>query len=507
MRSKVRALWHYRPRVLTLIVLVVIGAPVVLANLSEGAVHDNPGRALRAAHGWPFVWNWHNIAMVGYFDFRIHSWDYSAGWLAADALVWFLLLVAPAAACEWALRRYRPGFRWSLRTMFAAIALAAACCGWYSTARNRADLQDPLLTAFSHEPYTTVWLERKGPKWLDLVGADRYRRYIVGARISTTDVERYGATVEDRLQRISRLPKLRYLSLKADRLTPAMIEALSEMRQLRELRIETKSWKSEGDAKRLAHDCLVAAGKMSRLERLHMQGTEIAAENLACLAGLTHLKSLSFSDAFGDQPSLLTHLPALPDLEAIDLYFCQVSEEDLRHLATFPRLKSLGLRRVFVGDGGLADVACLKVLQALEELTLDYCLATPESLQSLQALKHLKVLHFDIWHSFDDPRPLAAIGLDRGDETQVLETEREGFIAALRALRRSKAGIVIDANMYAICWQPELDHRSAYSPLADVLDRYLLKGTGYRWLTPLERARYDADAAKRARQDEPRLGR
>ncbi|HJT31492.1 MAG TPA: hypothetical protein VJ783_05530 [Pirellulales bacterium] len=527
-----------------MIVLVVIGAPVVLANLSSDTVRDPAKPMTQVVHGWPFVWHWYNIAGLGSFSPRIHSGDFSAGWLAANLLVWLVALAAPAASCEWALRRYRPGFRWSLRAMFVAVALAAACCGWYSNARNRADVQDPLLTAFSDEPFTKVWLERTGPEWLDLVGADRLRRYIIGARIGTKDVERYGATVEGHLLRISRLPKLRSLSLGGDRLTPAMIEALSdmrqlrelslsvdrltpamiealdEMRQLRELRIYTKRWNSEGDAKQLAHDCLVAIGKMPRLERLHMEGTEIAAESLACLAGLKHLKSLSFDSAFGDQPSLFTHLPALPNLETIDLDSCQVSEEDLRHLATFPRLRSLGLRGVLVGEGGLADVACLKTLQPLEELALDFELATPESLETLQALKHLKTLHFKVWHSFDDTRPLVAIALGHGDEVkvlepegdrfvailrghddelEVLETECDRFVAALRALRQSKPGIVVDADTSAICWQPQLDYRSEYSPLKDTLDRHLLLATFHRWLTPLERARYDADVARRAR--------
>ena len=58
-----------------------------------------------------------------------------------------------------------------------------ALCGWYAAARNRANVQDPIPRRHGSSSRGRVWVEPRGPKWLNVVGADRYCRRIVGVEL------------------------------------------------------------------------------------------------------------------------------------------------------------------------------------------------------------------------------------------------------------------------------------------------------------------------------------
>ncbi len=168
MRAKIRALFRFRPRILTLIVFFAAAAVIALANLSydvTAAVNKIPYRS----YGWPLIW--HRIVLYG--DGHAIGWYCSLPRLAANVALWLILLAAPAATREWLLRRYRPRPRWSLRTLLAFVALVAAVCGWYAHARNRAAIQE------GGYGVPLVFVDRWGPKWPDILGMDRLRRRIV----------------------------------------------------------------------------------------------------------------------------------------------------------------------------------------------------------------------------------------------------------------------------------------------------------------------------------------
>ena len=58
-RPKLAALWRYRPRALTLALLLVIATLIALANLvSEVGPYLG---AERGTAGWPLVWHWHHF--------------------------------------------------------------------------------------------------------------------------------------------------------------------------------------------------------------------------------------------------------------------------------------------------------------------------------------------------------------------------------------------------------------------------------------------------------------
>jgi hypothetical protein len=236
----------WRPQITTLIVLIIVSGSIVLANLSfDMSPSGSPRKAL---FGWPLIWYWHSV--VGFMGGQVRAWDYSTAPLAGNLIAWVLMLALAATAWRWLLRRYRPRPRWSLRTMLAGIGLTAAACAWCAATINRAHEQDELIAWADAQNDAVIYVDRWGPKWLDLVGADPFRRQIVGVGLSI-DVQDGG---EEWFQRIARLPNLRYLDVAFYNLTQGAIAALGEMRHVRSLRID--SWCDDEDAEEIAHNCL-----------------------------------------------------------------------------------------------------------------------------------------------------------------------------------------------------------------------------------------------------------
>ena len=222
MRLRFQAFSRYRPRVLTLVVLFLIAAPITLANFTseivpaEAAIH---GRETTGTHqgqyGWPLIWHWHNL-LLSPGPCGIFNWEYSPARLAGNAALWLLMLAVPVGGCEWLLRRYRPGLRFSLRTMLVAVSVAAVCSAWFAAARSRANLQDALIAELEKDYGTNkVMIERSGPKWLEFIVPDRFRREIAGIEIDASVM-----FDEAFARRLARLPRLQYLRRERRTLDP-----------------------------------------------------------------------------------------------------------------------------------------------------------------------------------------------------------------------------------------------------------------------------------------------
>lgn len=490
MRFRFAACWHYRPRVLTFIVLVVVAATIVLANLSEdvrarsvpftgdsltklkfdvsGPVdHRLTFGTWNISYGWPLLWRQYVVA-IGYGGQGVAELS-SKSRLAGNVAMWLVMLAAPAAACEWLLRRYRLRLRWSLRTMLAAVGLIAAFCAWYVAARDRANVEDPLITAIEAR-HGVAWLERWGPEWLDVVGADRLRRRIIGSQLGNGDEK-----VEDLLERLTRRGNLQYLFLNVHSLTPRMVGALADMRQLRTIhlgvddptpeigalladaladkpQLRTLSLSNLNDwnnsiGQTVSNEILAAVAKAPRLEALYLSDMAIDGESLPSLAPLTNLKSLSLSDVSiaadfdraDSDPPLLSRLPVLPRLEKFDLYRSEVGDRDLRYLATFPCLKSLRLVADDVTGRGLAELASMK---SLKELTIGGDRLTAAGLESLHALRQLNTLHIEWFQG----KCLPGTRLRRDQLARLPDEEFDDWLRALEALRHAKPSLVIDGG-------------------------------------------------------------
>jgi hypothetical protein len=243
-----------------------------------------------------------------------------------------------------------------------------------------------------------------------------------------------------------------------------------------------------------SHESLAALGELTQLEGLKLFGPELKSDGIRCLADLTNLKTLRVQ--FSGDEGAFSQLPALPQLEAIQIEFSMVGGLDLRRLAILPRLRSLDLKNSDFGwDTDLGD---LGGLNSLEELTLSCEAVSAARFESLAALKRLKLLHIAVRTVAEEHDAPTAIELDDGKVLFVLEREMDnGFSRALHNLRQSHPGLVIDGDEYAIDRRFEQEppwHRIKYDfpaqpwPPWDKLERSDLLSTWLprrlAWLPP-----------------------
>lgn len=417
-----------RPRIVTVLVFLVAAAIIVLANLSfDITVGYGKARIHSRSYGWPVVW--HRLVLVNSIlpgGEQAIDWYPSIPRLLANLALWVVMLAALTGACEWLVRRYRPRPRWSLRALLVFVGLVAAGCGWYTKARNRAALQDPLIGLRGGYGVPLVFVERWGPKWLDLLGADRLRRRIVlasGWQLRATEPDD-----QRRFLRLSRLSDVRHISgfmveeltpatakalgdmtqletlgITLRRFTPEFAAALSELRQLRSLSIEGSSWWGEpaGDRDaRLSDECLAAIGNMSRLEKLALWDVPLRGKSLACLAGLNDLKSLSvtFWNGEWNGSSLEKPIPEdclraigmLSGLESLYLGKMRIKNESLTCLAGLTRLKTLRLDTVATDHRPM--FSRLPLLPRLEALSLSQSNFADDDLRQLALQPRLRAI-------------------------------------------------------------------------------------------------------------------
>lgn len=434
MRLNPRRLWRYRPRIPTMIVFFAIAAALVLSNAAYVTTLGPAGviaeRSSGSYSGWPLVW----YRLVESPN-TVATWQIHPTRLAGDVAFWLILMATFVGGCEWLLRRYRPRLRWSLRAMLIAVALVATFCGWFVKARSRAMDQDPLIDSL-HRVKLTRW----GPRWLDGLGADRFRRQIVGAHVYVHSSE----AGEEVLGKLARLNALQSLYFRIGEVTPPMAASLREMQQLRLLAIDN-------GGERLSHECLTAIGDLRQLEHLRLENTKLAADDFAAFANLTKLKSIGLEFVEVDRVPMLRGLPPLAQLEALDVSYSNIGNADLPYLANRPHLKRLNLHGTGVTDSSMQQ---LERIRSLEEVGIDDEMITERGLTALLAIGRLQKLH--IGH-FRHEGPWAELSIAPGIEVTVAAQERDGCLRALEALRQSKPGILItdknDRTMDAIDYQ------------------------------------------------------
>lgn len=482
MRPKLRAFSRYRQRLLTLALLAVIAAMIVLSNLTyDGGSYQED--FFQVSYGWPLIWH----RYVGFRNATV-DWHYSAGRLAANSSIWFVMLALPGLTLEWLLRRYPPRLQCSLRTMLLTVAIAAVGCAWFSATRRRADIQDALVAHVEDSARFSRW----GPRWLDLLGVDRFRRHIV--RLDQLTL--YAANGEDErlLRGLAQLSHLRDLSLTTDRMTPALTHALKRMQQLRRFELDLQPeadeawstplpvlpplgnmrhlktltlrgvtideqslrgltglrsltldlWTRFDDDDGLRRNRLAAIGNVVQLEHLDLSARVVDSGDLAFLGGFRNLKTLRF-DCFDTDPVFfLSHLPPLPNLESLNVdssVFLREQAERFRRAAELEslRMNTAQFRSAKMGVAvvGLPQLASL---EHLAELQIDGQAVTPATFDALRALKRLRTLRLSL-PSLGARLPS---GLTIGRNSEVVVLDDGGFCRAIEALRQSNPGITID---------------------------------------------------------------
>lgn len=491
MRRFFRASSQYRPRLLTLALLALVAALLTLANLS--AEQSFPQRDFRAfghkSYGWPLIWLRYVLCYHSEYTEGLYL---SRSRLVANLAIWLLTLVVAAATCEWLLRRYRPRPRWSLRTMLAAVVFIALGCGWFVHARDRANAEDALIMMLDNER-GKVWVERWGPRWLDLFGLDRFRRRVVGVSIWNF----FDLDEREILQRVARVRGLRHLWLHFDGWAPEMgltrtLDSLPQLRSMQISGVPAREWipaagkmshlehlsaSYDGDLcaclERLpnlksltvsscydledSHKLLTTVEKLKNLEELWLSGMLIRSSSLTCLSGLSELRFLGLTSVhenpssignFQTKPEggLLLKLPPLARLEAIDLEESEVYDGDVAALTNLPQLRWLNVAHTRVTDVGLLQLASAP---SLEELAVTGRWIPWSGLATLSAIERLRSLHLDgsVRYQLDIRTTYSRLPLDNGSEIAVLPTELAALRRALQTLRQSRAGIVIDNHV------------------------------------------------------------
>jgi hypothetical protein len=167
----------------------------------------------------------------------------------------------------------------------------------------------------------------------------------------------YGDKICDAdLHVLPRLRKLKHLGFLRTQLTAAGMEHVSQMPELRTLRIY--------DGMAIDDTALIPIGRLSRLEDLALGQTGITDDGLRHLHGLNQLKKL-------------------------DLRITNITDEGIAHLASFDKLQELTLN-ANITDAGMRK---LTALQSLKYLNLPGSPVTDEGMKSLAQLHKLKELH------------------------------------------------------------------------------------------------------------------
>lgn len=382
--------------------------------------------------GWPITW--YRCA----YGLDVEEWQLHQARLAVNLVAWLLMLAAAFFASEWLFSKYRLRFRWSLRTMLVVVALVAVFCGWLASALRRAGIQDPLIAALGN----VVWVERTGPRWLGLFGADRLRQQIVGASLEFSANDDREAV--ELLQRLSHMPKFRYLFLEVDALTPDVVRAIRNIKGLRALSIERDSYR---DGRCLSDECLEVIGNLTQLEHLRLAGFQIKSSSLRHFEQLAHLRSLSLKAMATVDSSLLSDLPALPQLNSLDLGHSETVDADIDWIVLQPRLRSLSLEYTDVTVAGMDRLA---PCATLEELTIGGATFTAGALSSLLRLNSLKYLHLDPLIGFEE----TGVTLDDGSPVEVPEDELDASRRALNTLRLAHPDLIVDGDSPSHGWFP-----------------------------------------------------
>lgn len=413
------------------------------------------GVAWNTSFGWPLLWH-QSVAVAGLVGTKAVGECHSVSRLACNVVLWLAMLASLAGACEWLLRRYPPCLSWNLRTMLLAVGFIAAACGWFAAVRGRAVAQDPIIDSIGRSGSDRVSIEHWGPRWLEVIDAKRYFRRVTGVRLKYDSREAHTQRYHDRLLRLRWLDGLRYLDCEMD---GALLEALDTLPRLRLLHVDSTFSRDAGRSRAL----LAAVGGIHGLEHLSLEWLEIDGGSLPLLAGLEHLKSLDLSHVSrpdkrqGGEPPLLSDLPALARLEAIDVSYADITDDDLACLTALPNLKTIAMAFTNVTDSGLKQLARCN---SLEEVAIDDRALSSAGLEALNAIKRLKRLRVNV--SRAPLSPTTYLVLDDGTQFDVAEGELERRHRALEVLRGSHPGIRIDGAGAMLEWHEDEKELSQY---------------------------------------------
>lgn len=275
--------------------------------------------------------------------------------------------------------------------------------------------------------------------------------------VTSAQVPNGGPAPDDALALISRLPRLRFLTISTfQTLSDLGFGRLATMGNLQRLRIDNAATCHEDAFRKISRlsrleslrmgrvlitdDGLMSLSKLSSLKELSLSRPErsvgivnISKKGLAALSRLTTLHELhveSWSFAGGD----VQCLAALRHLESLSLEDTSIADKDLEFLTSLVNLRDLSLAKCRITGAGLVHVPL-----SVEWIALDGTGLNDDSIAALARLPNLKGVSVK-------ETPATAVGLEQlkgCPKLQNLSVDR--FVEpALKQLRRALPNVAVE---------------------------------------------------------------
>lgn len=219
----------------------------------------------------------------------------------------------------------------------------------------------------------------KGLGWLDLAGTSvtdaGVQKLADVSALTNINLEGTGVTDEGVAHLVRTCPNLYRLLLGRTNCTPAVVNAIANLKQMRDLSLAGVP---------VVDDQLVAIGRLANLQFLNLAQTKVTDAGLPHLANLAHLQSLRLDGTNITDLGLAAIAMSHHRLVSLGLNrMPEITGTGLTHLGNLSKLESLEIcGSLKIGDEGLASLAVATSLRSLE---VDQGQFTPAAIDQLRA--------------------------------------------------------------------------------------------------------------------------
>lgn len=221
---------------------------------------------------------------------------------------------------------YRRLLQFRLRTLLVLLLLSSIAMGWWHRTMRRYQDQQEAITEIAWFAQHMAFEPGK-PAWLRPFADEKVFQDIVHLSFQSQ-----GKMTDEQMMHLSKMPRLRRLSLQHTSVTDQGLSHLSKLNELDTLSLESTLVTDDG----LKH-----LSDLSNLRTLQLNHTEVTGKGLRHLAGMKSLQRLDIDSA-------------------------HVSDDDLRWLVELPQLQQLEMHTIGLTEAGFSQLSSLRQLETLE---------------------------------------------------------------------------------------------------------------------------------------------
>lgn len=225
-----------------------------------------------------------------------------------------------------------------------------------------------------------------------------------------TDIALEGGFSERGIAHLRGLEHIEFVYLHwSTEISDGVLVTLATLPNLRELHLQNS------DHRRITQRGIDALAKLTKLERLSLQGLPITDADMRHIAAMPNLRVLRLSSRNLTKAGV-EHLQGLKNLRVLALDGCPIGDKGLEAIAPMHKLERLSLGRVGIKGDGLShlsgllnlnwlclpgneiedgDIEALKPLGKLKQLDLAGNPITDESVAALAAFRRLEFIRFE----------------------------------------------------------------------------------------------------------------